>query len=159
VPLGSSVKGQLVLGSFTDVGPDPDSAMVEGGCDVLVSLVQDDEIKMRYPDYGLWLEGAGDRVIRLPIPDYGVTDDESLTKLIDQIVEIVGRGPSVLVHCGGGIGRAGVVATLVLISLGWTLPDASAHVRASRPGAGPDSPAQLAQLERVAEALSARVVD
>jgi hypothetical protein len=49
-----------------------------------------------------------------------------------------------------------VVATLVLVSLGWTLPDAAAHVRANRPGAGPDSPAQLAQLERVGEELAAR---
>src|SRR3974377_2323538 len=95
VPLGNSVKGQLVLGSFTDVGPDPDSAMVEGGCDVLVSLVQADEIKMRYPDYAHWLESAGDRVIRLPIPDYGVTDDESLMELIAQIIQIVEGGRSV----------------------------------------------------------------
>ncbi|HEY3940994.1 MAG TPA: hypothetical protein VGL60_00795 [Acidimicrobiales bacterium] len=156
VPLGDSVSGQLVLGSFTDVGPDPDSAMVEGGCDILVSLIQDDEIEMRYPDYGDWLAAAGDRVIRLPIPDYGVTDDESLIGLIDRLVAIVKGGTSVLVHCGGGIGRAGVVATLVLVSLGWTLPDAAAHVRANRPGAGPDSPAQLAQLERVGEELAAR---
>ncbi|HUZ10723.1 MAG TPA: hypothetical protein VMU76_11220 [Acidimicrobiales bacterium] len=154
VPLGDTVTGQLVLGSFTDVGPDPDGALALGGCDVLVSLIQDDEIKMRYPDYGDWLADAGDRVIRLPIPDYGVTDDDKLMELVGQIVGIVGRGTSVLVHCGGGIGRAGVVATLVLVSLGWDLPDAAVHVRANRPGAGPDSPDQLAQLERVAEILT-----
>ena len=154
VPLGDKVTGQLVLGSFTDVGPDPDGALALGGCDVMVSLIQDDEIKMRYPEYGDWLAGAGDRVIRLPIPDYGVTDDAKLIELVGQIVGIVGRGTSVLVHCGGGIGRAGVVATLVLVSLGWDLGEASTHVRASRPGAGPDSPDQHAQLERVALILA-----
>jgi hypothetical protein len=154
VPLGDTVAGQLVLGSFTDVGPDPDGALTEGGCDILVSLIQDDEIAMRFPDYGDWLASAGDKAIRLPIPDYGITDDDKLQQLVAQIVAIVEGGTSVLVHCGGGIGRAGVVATLVLVSLGWNLPEAAAHVRANRPGAGPDSPAQHEQLERVAAVLA-----
>ena len=154
VPLGDTVTGQLVLGSFTDVGPDPDGAMAEGGCDILVSLIQDDEIAMRFPAYGDWLRQASDRAIRLPIPDYGVTDDDKLLQLIERIVGIVRQGTSVLVHCGGGIGRAGVVATLVLVSLGWDLDDAAAHVRINRPGAGPDSPDQHAQLERLAAAVT-----
>jgi hypothetical protein len=154
VPLGETVAGQLVLASFTDVGPDPDAAMAEGRCDLLVSLIQDDEIRMRYPSYGDWLERAADRAIRLPIPDYGVTEDDKLVELVERIVAVVQQGTSVLVHCGGGIGRAGVVATLVLVAVGWDLSDAAGHVRASRPGAGPDSPAQIAQLERVAATLT-----
>jgi protein tyrosine/serine phosphatase len=153
VPLGDTVTGQLVLGSFTDVGPDPDGALAEGGCDILVSLIQDDEITMRFPAYGDWLRQATDRAIRLPIPDWGVTDDDKLVALIERLVALVRQGTSVLVHCGGGIGRAGVVATLVLVSLGWDLDEAAEHVRTNRPGAGPDSPEQQAQLERLANTV------
>jgi ADP-ribosyl-[dinitrogen reductase] hydrolase len=44
-------------------------------------------------------------------------------------------GFDVLVHCKGGLGRAGLVATRLLIDLGWAPGDALATVRAARPGA------------------------
>lgn len=155
VPLGDAVEGFVVCASFTDVGHDPDEALTRSGCDVLVSLVRDEEIAMRFPDFGAWLDGAGDRAIRLPIPDWGTTDDQSLMGLVAGIVDLVSAGRNVLVHCGGGIGRAGVVTTLVLVSLGWKLPDAAEHVRLSRPGAGPDSDEQRDQLERLGLAITA----
>jgi len=154
IPLNDSAPGGLVVASFTDVGPDPDGALAEARADVLVCLVRDEEIAMRYPAYATWLAEAGDRAIRLPIPDYGITEDALLSDLVAQIVELVTDGKRVLVHCGGGIGRAGIVSILVLTSLGWSLSDASLHVRASRPGAGPDSVEQQAQLDRLGPVLS-----
>lgn len=155
VPLGDATPGVVVCASFSDVGPDPDEALARSGCDILVSLVRDEEIAMRFPHFASWLAEAGPRAIRLPIPDWGTTDDRSLMGLVDQIVDLVVAGRNVLVHCGGGIGRAGVVTTLVLVSLGWALPDAAEHVRMSRPGAGPDSEEQHEQLQRLGLAISA----
>jgi ADP-ribosylglycohydrolase len=45
------------------------------------------------------------------------------------------RGGRVLVHCRGGLGRAGTIAALMLIERGWSAPQAIRDVRAVRPGA------------------------
>jgi ADP-ribosyl-[dinitrogen reductase] hydrolase len=45
------------------------------------------------------------------------------------------RGGRVLVHCRGGLGRAGTIAALMLIERGWSAPQAISDVRAVRPGA------------------------
>jgi protein-tyrosine phosphatase len=53
-------------------------------------------------------------------------------------------------HCGAGIGRAGTVATGLLISCGVPLPDALHHVGACRPMAGPEAGAQTELLVALA---------
>ncbi len=44
-------------------------------------------------------------------------------------------GSRVLVHCKGGLGRAGTIAALMLVELGMTVDEAIRTVRAARPGA------------------------
>ncbi len=44
-------------------------------------------------------------------------------------------GFNVLVHCMGGLGRAGTIASRLLIELGWEAGDAVSEVRRVRPGA------------------------
>lgn len=44
-------------------------------------------------------------------------------------------GFDVLVHCKGGLGRAGMIATRLLVDSGWQPQEALAAVRAARPGA------------------------
>jgi ADP-ribosyl-[dinitrogen reductase] hydrolase len=48
---------------------------------------------------------------------------------------ILRRGSDVLVHCRGGLGRAGTVAARLLIELGLEPVTAMARVREVRPGA------------------------
>lgn len=150
IPLLDLAPGSLWLASFTDVGPDPDAALAEAGADILVSLVQPAEMQMRYPEFEVWLEEHPDRCRRHPIPDWGVVDDDELLNTAEQLTALVLRGHGLVVHCGAGMGRAGILGTLVLVSLGMPYEEAAKHVRRHRGGAGPDSAHQAEQLDRVA---------
>jgi hypothetical protein len=94
------------------------------------------------------------RVLRLPIPDYGVTDDDKLLDMAQQVTGLLRGGETVVTHCGAGMGRTGVLCTLVLVQLGAPLAEAALTVRKGRPGSGPDSPEQADQLARLAASTS-----
>ncbi len=51
----------------------------------------------------------------------------------DFIRQIVADGGKVYIHCAGGIGRAPTMATAYFISQGYTLPEAIALIKKSRP--------------------------
>jgi len=145
--------GGLWCASFTDVGPDPDRALAEANADLLVSLVEPFEMHRRYPDFEPWLEAHPDRSRRHPIPDWGVVDDDEMLNTVEQLTGLVLTGHRLVLHCGAGMGRTGILATLVLVELGMPVAQAAEHVRTHRSGAGPDSPNQEQQVER----LSARI--
>jgi protein-tyrosine phosphatase len=56
-------------------------------------------------------------------------------RLGSELSREIQNGSRVLVHCRGGLGRAGSVAALLLIGLGIEPQDAIRRVRAVRPGA------------------------
>lgn len=149
VPLPDGVPGQLWLTGFSVVGPDPGGTLEGVGADRLVCLITDDEIEMRFPAYAAWLAGD-ERAVHHPIPDWGTVDDDRMLALVGSVAAMLRRGEVVVVHCGAGIGRAGCTAIGALVALGMDLAEATTHVRAHRPGAGPDSGAQRDQLDRLA---------
>lgn len=51
------------------------------------------------------------------------------------LLGIIHQGGRVLVHCRGGLGRAGTIAARLLAELGLPAPQAVARVRAARTGA------------------------
>jgi ADP-ribosyl-[dinitrogen reductase] hydrolase len=53
----------------------------------------------------------------------------------EKLRSILRRGLDVLVHCRGGLGRAGTIAARLLVELGMEPTKAIASVRAVRPGA------------------------
>ena len=53
----------------------------------------------------------------------------------EELRSILRNGSDVLVHCRGGLGRAGTIASRLLIELGMAPKTAIARVRAVRPGA------------------------
>jgi ADP-ribosyl-[dinitrogen reductase] hydrolase len=76
----------------------------------------------------------------LSITDGAVPDQRFLTpwaSLSRQLITAVCAGERVVVHCKGGLGRAGTVACLLLLdsSTAADADDAMARVRAVRPGA------------------------
>ena len=143
--------GHLHATAFAVTGPDPTAALEDVGAGVMVCLLTDAEIAMRYPDYPAWLaDPAPHQALHVPMVDQGVADDDTLRKLVGDINQHLDQGTGVMVHCGAGYGRAGIVCISVLTSRGMDLDHAVAAVRAARPAAGPQSHSQEAQITRLA---------
>jgi protein-tyrosine phosphatase len=62
----------------------------------------------------------------------------------------------VVAHCAAGLGRAGTLATALLMQAGRARPAALAHVAACRPMAGPEAGAQSELLIDLEQHLSIR---
>ncbi len=143
--------GQLYATAFAVTGPDPAAALEDVGAEVMVCLLTDSEIAMRFPDYPSWLaDPAPYQAIHVPMVDQGITGDDTTRELVDTINRHLDRGRGVMVHCGAGYGRAGIVCISVLTSRGMDLDHAVAAVRTGRPAAGPQSHSQEAQISRLA---------
>ena len=94
-----------------------------------------------------WLrvEPLGDEVVRrgmrwfhLSIVDAATPDGRFEREWVTagaELCALLRRGRDVLVHCRGGLGRAGTIGARLLIELGMTPAVAVARVRAARPGA------------------------
>lgn len=85
------------------------------------------EVRRRHMEWHHW-----------PICDYGVPDaswEAAWPARSASLRGLLARGCRVLVHCKGGLGRAGTVAARLLVEMGTPAPEAIAIVRAARPGA------------------------
>ena len=109
------------------------------GASIVVTLVEDRElVRYRVKDLGAAVTAAGMAWRHLPIRDVSTPDaawEMAWAAQRDIIHGELERGGKVLVHCLGGLGRAGTVASRILIEQGVTPGDAMAAVRAVRPGA------------------------
>jgi ADP-ribosyl-[dinitrogen reductase] hydrolase len=85
------------------------------------------------------VKGSGIRYYRLPIEDGGVPDatfEKSWETAGAQLREELLRGGKILIHCKGGLGRSGMIASRLIVELGAAKPEAAIRrVRVSRPGA------------------------
>ena len=78
-----------------------------------------------------------------------------LRAFVAELVARLDRGDSLLMHCGAGIGRAGTVATCVLMEMGAPPADALRTVAEHRPLAGPEAGAQHDAVRQLAAELAA----
>jgi ADP-ribosylglycohydrolase/protein-tyrosine phosphatase len=104
------------------------------GIDLLVCLVEDFELDQLHitelPELAVRM---GLEVIRHPIPDCGVPSDEGrLHQTVTKVLTAAEAGRSVMIHCRGGLGRAGLIAGCCLVALGVGADDAMAIVREAR---------------------------
>ena len=109
------------------------------GATGVLTLITDEEIRR------LKVDGLGRGVLdrhmewwHLPIPDRsppGPDFEEAWTVAGEAIRDRLRRGCDVLVHCKGGLGRAGTVAARLLVELGACSDEAIRRVRSARPGA------------------------
>ncbi|KAF9484468.1 phosphatases II [Pholiota conissans] len=97
--------------------------MKELGVGCVVCCLDNDELEFLgapWPQYAQCAKQSGIDVLRLPIPE-GLAPTSAAfldTHLVDIINRYTLLGVPVLVHCRGGVGRAGVVACCWLIRLG-----------------------------------------
>ena len=106
---------------------------------VVVTLIEGAELER------LQVEGLGEAVrdrhmewVHLPIRDRSAPDaafEEAWIEVGESLRARLRAGFNILVHCMGGLGRAGTIASRLLVELGWTPSDAIREVRRVRPGA------------------------
>lgn len=143
IPLPGTERGALFLCGKHAVGPDPDALLRRVDATTIVCLNEAHELEARYPQFLAWLvQNAPHRAVHRPIPDLTAPTLDELAALVDEVYGRLVNGERVVVTCGAGIGRAGTVATAVLMRSGLAPDDALARVRAHRPMAGPESGTQ-----------------
>ena len=107
------------------------------GTDLLVSLIEDSELTLLHiEDLYARARHFGIDTLRLQIQDGSVPRSlPMLASLVKQVATALERGRNVVVHCRGGLGRAGLVTAAILIGHGLDARRAMAEIRKTRPGA------------------------
>ena len=144
-----------------DLPTDLDHLRAHHRTDLLVSLMEDFEYEfLQIADLVPEATARGMRVRRFPIVDgHAPRNDEMghFVRLVREIEAAAGAGDVVVIHCRGGLGRAGTVAASVLVARGALPHDAIATVRATRSPEAVESDAQEAWVARVATELRTEV--
>jgi atypical dual specificity phosphatase len=97
------------------------------GIELIVSLTED---RLRRD----WVNDAGLMVFHEPIPDMEAPSQEQLDRCVSVLERAIKQKLGVVVHCGAGLGRTGVILACYLIAQGMTAQNAMARVRRLRPG-------------------------
>jgi ADP-ribosylglycohydrolase/protein-tyrosine phosphatase len=149
LPLGSGLlgltlcpgkRGESMSGSRWQRDLDADLAVVRRwGANAVVTLIEADESAMLGVEaLPQALHDAGIVWHHLPIRDVDAPDQRFETRWVyagTQLRERLRAGQRVLIHCRGGLGRAGLVAAGLLVEFGASGAQAIRSVRAARPGA------------------------
>ena len=121
-----------------DLSADMD-AIRDWGAAAVVTLVEDHElIALQVTGMREAVESRHMAWHHLPITDVSVPDERFLggwQKAGAALRHRLNNGFDIVVHCKGGLGRAGMVAATLLVELGLAPVEAIKRVRAVRPGA------------------------
>ena len=111
-------------------------AIHEAGATKVVSLVEDAEMTiLRVPGLGDAVISQGIDWFHLPFPDTTAPDNKWIDQFIlvrSELIEPIKKGEKIVVHCKGGLGRAGTVTAILLNELGLEMSDAISLVRKVR---------------------------
>jgi protein-tyrosine phosphatase len=121
------------------------------GARLVLTLVEPAElVALKVPNLGREVQRRSIEWCHLPIADYSVPTEafERQWQTDGQRIRMLLRGGAdVLVHCKGGLGRAGMIAARLLVELGMAPDEAVREVRRVRKGAI-ETPSQLALVRR-----------
>lgn len=135
-------------------------ALRDWGARLILTLIEPHEFDLLcVSDLGAQVEALGMSWAHLPIRDVDVPASPFLTGWPQVRADLLSRldaGERVVVHCRGGLGRAGLVAALILIETGMPAEAAIQTVRAVRPGAIETEAQERYVLEYKAVAAAAR---
>ena len=124
-------------------------AVAAWGATAVVTLVEDHELlALKVPGMGAAVTARHMDWHHLPIPDVtppGASFEAAWITTGEVLRARLRSGFDILVHCKGGLGRAGTVAARLLVELGHDPATAVQAVRAARPGAI-ETHAQLAHV-------------
>lgn len=131
------VQAQAATGAWKrSLEADLDRLADHYGVDDLVCLVEDHELaELRIEGLAARAEERGIGFHRFAIRDVDVPRGAGFDVLLREITEARAAGRTVVVHCKGGLGRAGTVASCALVAAGMSPSEALAAVRRARPGA------------------------
>ncbi len=140
VTLCPGKRGDSVYGGDWERDLAVDVATIRGwGASAVVTLIEGQEFKKlgveRLPDI---VRAAGIEWHHLPVKDVTAPDQAFEARWVyagARLRERLRAGDRVLVHCRGGLGRAGSVAARLLVEFGADPGEAIRQVRAVRPGA------------------------
>ena len=114
------------------------------GAQQLVCLLEDHElVELAIPDLAQRALGGGLLFSRLPIQDGSIPVDVGAVRaLVRQICDWAAAGQTTVIHCKGGLGRAGTIGGCVLRAAGLDVPATFAALLEAR---GPSCPETNAQ--------------
>ena len=125
--------------------------IAEWGARLVLTLVEQRElVALEVPHLGREVQRRGMEWRHLPIADHSIPSDEFEAEWETrgrELRALLRDGASVLVHCKGGLGRAGMIAARLLVELGVGPEEAIRRVRSVRQGAIETS-SQLAVVRR-----------
>jgi|GEM_PF-423880 len=131
-----------------NLAQDLDRLRDQHGIDVLVCLIEDRELqRLKIPNLVKEAEARGIAVHRLPIPDGGAPPtDSGVEEIVAVIRNAAQAGKKVLIHCQGGLGRAGTIGGSFLRACGVRAEEALRILVETR---GPNCPENEEQREFV----------
>ena len=109
----------------------------------VICLTPAEEIWRKSPDYACLLEAKGYNWQQdlFPIKDFSVPEDrEAYLELARRLADALSSGENLLIHCAGGVGRTGTLATVVLLAGGMSELEAQQAVEMA--GSGPENEKQ-----------------
>jgi hypothetical protein len=133
-----------------DLGSDLE-AISTWGARLVLTLMEPAELKaLKVPHLGREIQNRGMEWRHLPIADFSIPAEAFELQWLEhgrEIRELLRHGDDVLLHCKGGLGRAGMMAARLLVELGMDPEEAIRAVRRVRKGAI-ETPSQLALVRR-----------
>lgn len=140
VTLCPGKKGSSLSGPDWDRDMDIDLAAIKSwNASIIVTLIENREFEILDVQHlGKSIETLGMRWLHAPIRDVSIPDQgfEKRWGLIGHLIRTaLINGERVLIHCRGGLGRAGLIAARLLAEFGMPADEAIAYVRKQRSGA------------------------
>jgi len=136
--------GQLVLSSCPEINKEYKSlsfqkliaTFKDDNISLVVTLLDTIEVtRLDISSLGKFLKENSIYWEHFPIQDLRIpTERNLLIKLLVHMKKLLDDDKSVLIHCYAGLGRTGLLATTLLVSLGLEAKVSIEHIRKIRPG-------------------------
>jgi protein-tyrosine phosphatase len=128
------------------------------GVDVVVSLLEPDEAEdLSLDEERRYCEANALEFYSLPIVDRSVPSSAAdAARLLAELEEALNRGRNVAIHCRQGVGRAGSIASTLLVETGVNPSEAIQRVSAARHAPVPETAEQRAWIDSFAATLNRR---